>query len=551
MKNALLRQTARTSAFAWMPRGLLCSLWLTGSFWFGAGCAHTEVPVSASSTEAAPASGTVSKAMEVRQPVAAGAESTTGNIVRASSHQPIELPPPPSAPASSADKGSGSPHDTLPTPTPIPGQPPAAAPDHEPKLVPINLDTVLRLAEEQNTQLALGREKVYEAQLHKSLADKAWLPDVYVGVDYWRHEGGIVDPATGNLAQPSFGALFGGTEIKSTLDLRELTYQKVKAESKVWEKRADLSKMTHEKLLETSSAYIDLLTARTAEVLAAEIGADLRELHDRAVQAADAVPTAKAMADALKSALHLHYQSVLKLRLEGDAAAARLAYLLGMDRCTQLVPVDEHLVPLDLVDPTVCTDALIDQAIHDGPGVQDLEGLIGTIQYGIDKSHGPGKWLPVFEMRMLEGGFGAGPNDTMDWANRWDLGLQARWNLTDLLVTSKQKSQLAISSLNQAQLSHDDLQGQLALGVRVSHDSIVNGLAQIQASERAIANARSAYKESKVRMEEQAKDWSYEEVLRQIRGLQTALVTKLQSMSEYDKAQLQLRLLLGPDCNKK
>src|SRR5262249_34333711 len=63
------------------------------------------------------------------------------------------------------------------------------------KQLPIGLDTVLRLAEEQNGQVALAREKVQEAYADQDLARKsAWLPAVNVGTAYYRHEGGTQNP---------------------------------------------------------------------------------------------------------------------------------------------------------------------------------------------------------------------------------------------------------------------------------------------------------------------------------------------------------------------
>ncbi len=57
--------------------------------------------------------------------------------------------------------------------------------------IPINLDTVLRLAEEKNSRIELARERVNESLLESQLASRAWLPQVYAGVGYFRHEGGI------------------------------------------------------------------------------------------------------------------------------------------------------------------------------------------------------------------------------------------------------------------------------------------------------------------------------------------------------------------------
>src|SRR5438477_6316071 len=72
------------------------------------------------------------------------------------------------------------------------------------KEVAINLDTVLRLAEGQNAQIALARARVQEAYTQKDVAANSWLPAINVGPAYYRHEGGIAFE-DGTLIHSSFG----------------------------------------------------------------------------------------------------------------------------------------------------------------------------------------------------------------------------------------------------------------------------------------------------------------------------------------------------------
>src|SRR5262249_24174566 len=69
----------------------------------------------------------------------------------------------------------------------VTGTEPAA---EAPKALPINLDTVFRLAEGQNALIGQARAKVQEAVLEKNVAGGRWLPNVWVGVTYARHHGG-------------------------------------------------------------------------------------------------------------------------------------------------------------------------------------------------------------------------------------------------------------------------------------------------------------------------------------------------------------------------
>ena len=82
--------------------------------------------------------------------------------------------------------------------------PVAALPAHP--VLSVTLDSVLQLAEQQNPQMALARERVNQAYAEKELAEKRWLPEVNVGTGYYRHEGGIQDQ-TGTLVRSSTGGV--------------------------------------------------------------------------------------------------------------------------------------------------------------------------------------------------------------------------------------------------------------------------------------------------------------------------------------------------------
>src|SRR5262245_23212480 len=160
-------------------------------------------------------------------------------VVRAASAAPKELPP-------ANDKAVAAP----------------AAPT-----VPINLDTVLQLARDQNGHVAVAREQVNEALVKQDIAARSWLPDLWVGLSWYRHEGGIAFQ-DGSLIHSSFSSLFGGIELGGTFDLRNAIFLKVQAERQVWQQKGELTKLTSDALLDASTTYVDLLAARTAELIA-------------------------------------------------------------------------------------------------------------------------------------------------------------------------------------------------------------------------------------------------------------------------------------------
>src|SRR5439155_11291106 len=117
----------------------------------------------------------------------------------------------------------------------------------------------------------------------------AWLPDLYIGTAFYRHEGGIQD-FFGELIHSSTGALFSGLELDGKFDLKDIAYRQVSAERKVWQQKGELSRITSETLLEAASTYVDLLTARTGEMIALHLQKEIEDLLDRTKRLAEKEP---------------------------------------------------------------------------------------------------------------------------------------------------------------------------------------------------------------------------------------------------------------------
>ncbi len=418
-----------------------------------------------------------------------------------------------------------------------------APPTAEPKELPIGLDTVLRLAEEQNGQVALAREKVREAYADQDLAKSAWLPAINVGTAYYRHEGGIQDP-DGTLIEASSGAILAGMEVAGRLDLREAVFAQVNAERKVWQQKGELSRVTSETLLDAATTYIDLMAARTAEAIVRRSLRDEEAMLEQARGLAKAEPGVQFLVEGFEAEVLVLRQTVTKLHRQGDSAATKLAYLLGIGPGVELVPVDSKLIPIELVDPNTPTEQLVGQAMTNGPGVRELQGLLAVISAAREKAKGAGRFMPTVEMRAVEGAFGAGPGSSMDWANRFDFGVQARWNLTDLF-TAKDQQRLADSRIQQVHLTYQDVRAKLAAGVEEARQASLSGREEIGLAGDAARHANQGYQLSDRRLKDNVPGSSTAEVMGYVRGLQSAYLNYLGVVSDYDKAQLRLLVLTG------
>ena len=411
------------------------------------------------------------------------------------------------------------------------------------KPVPICLDTVFRLAEDQNGQVRLARMRLEDAETDQVWANKHWMPDLYVGMGAYRHEGGIQD-FQGNLVRSSYGSAVGGLELTGKYDWKDVLFRKVEAERRVWQQRGELSKLTSENLLNASTTYIDLLAARTGVVIAIETEMRLRDLLEQTTALAKIDPGLNVEVSRIETELMAQTVLTVKLREAGKAATAKLAYLLGLDPCCEFVVADKQLVPIKIIDAKQPVQILVDQALSRGPGVRELEGLLQTVEAARNTNYGLSHWMPAIELNVLEGGFGAGPGRQLDWANRFDLGVHMKWNLNEYGI-AKLKRRQADANIQQAHLSYHDLRSKLTLGVQEARDAINSGLEQIQLAERHIRFAEESYKLSDVRLKQNVKGRSASEVLLALRTLGGARLEFLQAVRDFDKAQLRLFVLVG------
>jgi outer membrane protein TolC len=412
-----------------------------------------------------------------------------------------------------------------------------------PKPLPISLDAVLHLAGEQNGQLNLARQKVCEAYASKELAAAtAWLPDLYAGPAYYRHEGGIQNE-DGTLTHSSTGAVFGGLEFYGRIDLREAVFRKVQAERQVWQQKGEVSQLTHETLLDAASTYLDWLLALSAEATAREQENSLRPLLQKAEELEKKGEGTHFLVESLRAGMVGLEQNIVKLRQQQHAAASKLTYLLGLGPCVDLVPMEGKLAPVDLADATPPACELINRALAAGPGVRELEGLLASIQRGMEQSKGMSRFLPVLEVRMAEGAFGAGPGAGLSFDNRWDLGLNARWNLS-AAFSARERLQVAESKMYQVHLTLQDLRAKLSAGVEEARQASLSGQEQIRLASEQVRHAEDSYQTSKVRHEESLTTPA--EVMQAIQALGAAQLNYLGVVNAYDKAQLRLLLLLGP-----
>lgn len=411
-----------------------------------------------------------------------------------------------------------------------------------PKVLPITLDAVLRMAQDQNGQVRIARVRLDEACLQSSLANQRWLPNITVGPSFYRHEGGIQD-FQGNLVRSSYGSLFGGLELRGKLDWKELVFKKVDAERQVIQRKSELSKLTSEQMLDAAGAYVDVLAAQTAVAIARDGEKHLLDLSGQAQKLADIDPGIRVEFARVEAELGAQKVLIRGFQEKASSARMRLLYLLGLDLDSELAFLDE-ISMVKLVRDTIPPDQLVDQALRNGPGVAELARLIAVVDQLHKDAHSRSPLLPTLELSAIEGAFGAGPGASLSFDNRFDFGVHLRWSLNDL-AHRKDQQRLLDMQREQTYLTNQELRAKLTLGVRQAIEESRAGQDQIALAVKHIQSAEESYKLSDSRLRENVRGRSPTEVLLAARSLFAARLSYLNAIRDYDKAQLRLFVLVG------
>ncbi len=291
--------------------------------------------------------------------------------------------------------------------------------------------------------------------------------------------------------------------------LRKDTFKRAYAESLLWERRSELAKTEYEILQDTANTYFDALTARRGEAVARELeklDAKVLERAQRLYETDKKEGPANVLVESAQTSINGRRQYITQAHQQAEAAIAKLAYLLCNNDGVPM-PGGAILAPIDLVDPTVAVEGMIQQALDVGPGVRELQGLAGAIQAGLDDAR--------CAQRICDHTGAAGVCGRLHMAQ---------------------------SKLQQAHLALIDTRGKLRAGVEEARSAILSGREQITQASSTIHHASKTYDIMNTRLESEApRDAmtrnTYGAVLTSIQQLSQAHSSYLSAVSSYNKAQ--------------
>jgi outer membrane protein TolC len=293
----------------------------------------------------------------------------------------------------------------------------------------IDLPEVLRLAEAENPNIALGRQAVVEAESLYNGARAMLLPTLNAGSNYHLHQG-VLQSSFGEIRQVNLQAIYFGAGARTLAaetvaipgirifsHLADACYAPLAAGQTVAARCSDSVAIDNFILLTVVQRYLELAMAESTLTAIHRAEASMRQI----VQATGAFAlTGQGRAGdfnrACTDALLLHATEQRTQEIVA-VAAAELARVLHLDPSIRLTVSSGEMELVQLVDPNYDLPALVRMAQASRPEIAARSADQAAAEYRVQQEN-MRPLLPVISVGFSGGAFGGG-------SNRQDLGVPA------------------------------------------------------------------------------------------------------------------------------
>jgi len=460
---------------------------------------------------------------------------------------------------------------TLPAPTPVQPAFPAPPSILGPCAEPISLPAALRLANADNPEIGIARERITEAVALRQLAAAQILPNLNAGTSVDVHTG-VLQQSNGTILKVNRGSLDLGLGTNAvgagTISIPGIAWagnidegivNALVARQVVRERQFAATAVTNDILLRVAVAYLELLRAEGRRALFI-VSRD--EAQEVARVTANFASTGQGrQADADRAATELRQRTLALEQAEADllTASARLAELLSLDPAVRLRATDGWVVPAPIVPDPIPLTELIAVALMRRPELAAQQAVIRAALLELQGA----KLLPFSPTVLLgysAGTFGGGSNlvsqgivqangtvvrqprfDSFD--DRQDIDAVAFWTLRNLGVGNLALVRVSQSHVRASRLRLVEVLDRVRTEVATAYAGTHARFAQIETAEQAVRTSQRAFEEDFRRTRNQ--EGLPIEVFDSLRLLDRSRTAYLDAIVDYNEAQFRLYVALG------
>ena len=425
--------------------------------------------------------------------------------------------------------------------------------------LPINLATALRLSDARPLIVAAAQASVWVAEAQLTRAKVLWVPQLNIGGDYIRHDGGGPDFNKGLLTAPSVNFFYGGAGLWEIQALTDVFFEPLVKRQMLNSRQANVQSAKNDAALMTATTYFDVHHHRgryAGALYCVERGQDLVEriasLSNELVSEVEVQRAKNLLAD-------LAQQSVSE-RQAWRVASARLTRVLRLNPLAVVVPLEHDHLQVTLIDPARPLPDLHVIALANRPELASYHALVEAAVARIRREKGrmvlPTVLINGFQTpdEMIQAGiFGIGTNNKLNqWDGRDDVSAQLVWELDALGIGNLARIKEQRGEQSKAIIDFFNIQDMVAADVTKAQADLQSAAVRVSQAERALRTGIATFNGSFEGLQHTTRFGDVlvlinrpQEVVYALQLMKRAFDEYFTTVAEYNTAQFELFHALG------
>ena len=433
-----------------------------------------------------------------------------------------------------------------------------AQPEEGDRPLPINLATALRLADARPLIIEAARAAVETAYGLYEQARVLWLPSVYAGVDYQRHDGALQNFFDGSLILGQRNQFLAGAGARMVFALTDAIYAPLAERQLLRARNLQVQTAKNDALLSVAVAYFDVQQARGILAGTLDSVAKARELGRRV----------QSLGRGLAPQIEVERVNTLLANLEEQAASFRQDWLTSSAALTNVlrlypsavvVPLEPPHLQVTLISPKETVDALIPIGLTNRPELATQQALVQATLARLRQE----RMRPLIPSLVLAsnstptgllggGVYGSGTNSLNHWAGRSDWDGEVVWELRNLGLGNRGLLTQRRGENRQALVELFRIQDLVAEEVAQADAQVKAAAVRVGRAEAEVKSALASYAGNLRGLSETVRAGQLlvlvnrpQEAVAALQQLQQAYINYYTSANDYNRAQFRLYRAMG------
>jgi outer membrane protein TolC len=421
----------------------------------------------------------------------------------------------------------------------------------------------LQLAGVRPLDISLASERIRLAAAQLERAQVLWLPTVYLGVDYFRHDGQIQD-VSGNVFGTSKSAFMLGAGPVAVFAITDAIFSPLAQRQIVRAQEAALQTTRNDSLLAVAEAYFNVQQARGELAGALDAAHRTAEVVRRTEKLAAGGEGILAEVDVVRARTEFDRrdQALDTARERWRTASADLVRVLRLDPAALVEPLEMPHLRVTLVPLDKPVDDMIAVALTNRPELAAQQAVVQATLVRLRQE----RLRPLIPSVLLRGAstnpagtlgggyFGGGRNDSLNnFGARGDFDVQVLWELQNLGFGNKALVDQRRAEKQLSMLDLFRLQDQVAAEVAQAYAQTDSAANRLVKAERALKNAVESANKNFEGLGQTKTTGSKaiilvirpQEVVAAIQALAQAYNDYYGAVADYNRAQFRLYRALG------